>query len=248
MRSRKIGVEGLQHDLDGVRVHDLDGLDHLEVDAEARARRSVDLPLEAELDVLGGQLAEALVELHALPELERPHRAVRRERPALGEVRLDLGGGHLAVLDREAREAAVHEALDGLGLPEDARVRIEGVGLLGRDVEDLLLLGQRRGRRGQATSRPGRRSGGPQSGDGPEREPASGEARHGCPPCVESVTAGRRRSRRAAGRRRDRGPRADQDRVGHQRPPADRWGASPRAAGRRAGTPRHPPGSGCRQG
>ena len=144
-------VEGLQHDLHGVRVDDLDGLDHLEVHAEARARRPLDLPLEAELDVLGGQLAEALVELHALPELERPHRAVRRERPALGQVRLDLGGGDLAVLDREAREPPVHEALDGLGLPEDARVRIEGVGLLGRDVQDLLSGPGPRAARARAT-------------------------------------------------------------------------------------------------
>ena len=70
-------VEGLQRDLHRVRVDDLDGLDHVEVDAVARARRLVDLAVEAELDVLGRHLAEALVELHALLELERPDRARR---------------------------------------------------------------------------------------------------------------------------------------------------------------------------
>src|SRR5262249_61472270 len=48
------GIERLERDLDGVRVHDLDGLDDLEVDAVSRSRSLVDLPLEAELDILRG--------------------------------------------------------------------------------------------------------------------------------------------------------------------------------------------------
>src|SRR5438034_11528826 len=85
--------------------------------SDLRARRLVDLPLEAVLHVLRRQLAEALVELHALPELERPDRALGRQRPALGQVRLDLGRRDLAVLDGEARQPAEHEARDGLRLP-----------------------------------------------------------------------------------------------------------------------------------
>ena len=133
-------VKRLQDDLDGVGVDDLDGLDHVQVHAVARARRLLDLPLEAELHVLGGQLTEPLVELHAFLELERPDRALGRERPALGEVGLHLGRGDLAVLDGKARQPPEHEPRDGLRLPERARVRIERVRLLGRDVEDLPAL------------------------------------------------------------------------------------------------------------
>ncbi len=142
---QKDRVERLERDLKRVRIDDLDRLDHVEVDAVTGPRCLVDLALEAELDVLGRQLAVALVELHALPELERPDRAFRRERPALGQVRLDLRGGDLAVLDGEAREPAEHEAGDGLTLSERARVRVERVGLLGGDVEDLLLRLRGRG-------------------------------------------------------------------------------------------------------
>jgi len=63
-----------------------------------------------------------------------------------GQVRLDLCGGDLAVLDGEAREPAEHEAGDGLTLSERARVRVERIGLLGGDVEDLLLRLRGRGR------------------------------------------------------------------------------------------------------
>ena len=133
-------VVGLQRDLDRVRVEDLHGLDHVEVHAVAHAGRLLELPLEAELHVLGGQLAEALVELHALLELERPQRAVGRERPALGQIRLDFRRGDLAVLDGEAREPSEHEARDGLRLAQRAGVRVQRVGLLGRDVEDFLAL------------------------------------------------------------------------------------------------------------
>ena len=143
---QKDRIERLERDLQRVRIDDLDRLDHVEVDAVAGTRCFVDLALEAELDVLGRQLAVALVELHALPELERPDRAFRRERPALGQVRLDLCGGDLAVLDGEAREPAEHEAGDGLTLSERARVRVERIGLLGGDVEDLLLRLRGRGR------------------------------------------------------------------------------------------------------
>jgi hypothetical protein len=132
-------VEGLERDLHRVRIDHLDGLDHVEVHAEPGAGRPIDLALEAELHVLGPELAEPLVELHALAELEGPHGTVGRERPALGQIRLHLGGGDLAVLDGEPREPAVHEALDGLRLAENARVRVEGVGLFGRDVQDFLL-------------------------------------------------------------------------------------------------------------
>jgi hypothetical protein len=45
---------------------------------------------------------------------------------------------------------------------------------------------------------------------------------------VESVTADERRSRDAAGRRRDRGPRADRDRVGYAATSGGPLGASPR--------------------
>ena len=173
----KDGVEGLQRDLHRVRVDHLDGLDHPEVDAEARAGRPIDLAIEAELDVLGRELPEALVELHALLELERPHRAIGREGPALGEIRLDLGRGDLAVLDGEAREPPVHEALDGLRLPEDARVRVERFGLLGRDVQHLLLLGLGRWR-------PDHREQGEGCEDREEdqREPVPAMVRHGMPP------------------------------------------------------------------
>ena len=132
-------VVGLERDLHGVRVEHLDGLDDVQVHAVARARGLVDLSLEAELHVLGRHLAEALVELHALLELERPERAVGRQRPALGQVGLDLGRRDLAVLDGEPGQPPEHEAGDGLRLAERARVRVERVRLLGRDVEDLLL-------------------------------------------------------------------------------------------------------------
>src|SRR6185295_15493634 len=93
------------------------------------------------------------------------------------------------------------------------RVRVEGVGLLGRDVEHLLLLGQRVGRGGQRDEPDDQDQ--DEGGHGPERDERTDGARHGCPPGVNVVMAGRRRSRPAAVRRRDRGPRAGQDRVGH---------------------------------
>src|SRR5262249_26081872 len=180
------GIERLERDLDGVRVYDLDGLDDLEVDAVARPRSLVDLPLEAELDVLGGHLTVAFVELHALPELEGPHRAVGRERPTLGQVRLRLCRRDLAILDGEAGESTEHETRDGLGLSERARVRIERVGLLGRDVQDLALgLGERGARRGVPDKR------GQQACEGDERRrDVPSVTRHGYSPYLSGARNG----------------------------------------------------------
>src|SRR6266850_1360492 len=77
-------------------------------------------------DDRGGVERRAVVELHRLADLERPHLAVARDLPLLGQRGLDLGSGaavlHQTVehLPREARRDAVSDngrvELDGLAL------------------------------------------------------------------------------------------------------------------------------------
>ena len=145
------GIVLLEGDAHGVGIENSNVLDHVQVLGEAHAAFTPHLALEAVLDVLGGQLAVALVELHPLPQLEGPHGAVVRHRPAFRQVRLDLRGGHLLpndlravrrhfpdLLDGEASEAAIQQAHAGLRLAENAGVRIEGFLLLIGDLDDFL--------------------------------------------------------------------------------------------------------------
>ena len=162
MRSGKTGSKLLEGDAHGVGIDNGDVLDHVEVLGETHAAIAPHLALEAVFDVLGGQLTVALVELYALPQLEGPHGAVVRHRPAFRQVRLDFRGGHLLsndlravrcrfrdLLDGEAGEAAIQQAHAGLRLPENAGVRVEGFLLLVRNLDDLLARRVRGGKKSQ---------------------------------------------------------------------------------------------------
>ncbi len=75
----------LQGDPDGVLV---DGLDLVEILEVARERGTLGIGRAGQRieDVIGGELAVAVMALHAFAQAERPLLAVRRRFPALGEV------------------------------------------------------------------------------------------------------------------------------------------------------------------
>src|SRR6185503_9690820 len=127
------------------------------------ACRLLEQPLEGELDIVAGELL-AVVELHALPELERPGELVVRERPGFGELGLDR---HCLV---EAHELAVGEG--GATAPRERghELRVEA----GR----LVVLG------GDDAAAGLRRLG--------ESAPTEGERAEDGAACLEKVPAARR--------------------------------------------------------
>src|SRR5216117_2903140 len=97
-RREEPGEGLLRHELHGIAPRWLDPIDGDEV---RPPRRFLEEPIERELDVRGGQLL-AIVEGHALAELEGPREPVRADLPGLGQLR---HGVHLGV---EADELVVH--------------------------------------------------------------------------------------------------------------------------------------------
>jgi hypothetical protein len=74
----------------------------------------------------GGVERIAVVELHALAELERPHLAVARDVPLLGERRLDLGRG-AAVLHETVEDLSREARGDAVG--DDGRIELDRLAL-----------------------------------------------------------------------------------------------------------------------
>ena len=97
-RRQEPGEWLLRHELHGVAPRRLDPVDRDEV---GLARRPLEEPVERELHVGRRQLL-AVVELHALAQLERPDQAVTAHLPRLGELR---DGLHVGV---ETDELVVH--------------------------------------------------------------------------------------------------------------------------------------------
>ncbi len=71
----------LQHKADGVGIHRLDGLERPQLRGECRGLGIARL-LQAEHHVIGGELAEAAVELHAVAQVEGPGLAVLGRLPS----------------------------------------------------------------------------------------------------------------------------------------------------------------------
>ena len=121
-QGREEAGEGLLRDeLDRVAAG---GLDLVHGDEVRLSRRLLEQPVERELDVGGGQLL-AVVELHALPELEGPRRAILADLPRFGQ----LGHGvHVAV---EADELAVHHGRAPAPRQRGHQLRVEARRLRG---------------------------------------------------------------------------------------------------------------------
>jgi hypothetical protein len=101
------------------------GLDAIEMGAKERRRPALrvglEILLDGELDVLGGHLAEALVELHARAQLESPRPELVRGLPFGGEPRTILEG--LGIAHDQRIVDAVPQGLLGLaGAPRERRL------------------------------------------------------------------------------------------------------------------------------
>src|SRR2546422_11592514 len=87
------------------RLHPFDFLERERLHAFLR------VPLEAVLDVGGGELAAVerrqVLPLHALAQLERPHAVIGARRPRLGPIALEA---HVARAARLVGERVPHEA------------------------------------------------------------------------------------------------------------------------------------------
>ena len=130
----KPGIGRLQLELDGVGVQHLHLVDDLEIDARHRAGRLVDDPLDRGLHVLGIGLA-AVMEFHALADLEGPGLDVVAGGPALGQIGLQLA---VAV---DFRDAAVDEEvldvlLTDLGFRRVERIEARAEGHPERPLRD----------------------------------------------------------------------------------------------------------------
>jgi len=92
------------------------GLDAIEMGAKERRRPALrvglEILLDGELDVLGGHLTEALVELHARAQLEGPRPELVRGLPFGGEPRTILEG--LGIAHDQRIVDAVPQRLLGL--------------------------------------------------------------------------------------------------------------------------------------
>ena len=137
-----LGLGRIQGDADGAFVQRLDVVEppvELVVDAGLLVSGAV----QRELHIVGGELSEAAVELHALPQLERPGLEIVRVLPTLRHIRLEPLGVHLprhwpheATVDviqhgLVRRVGAAHGIQDtgvGRGQPvlENAAVRADG--------------------------------------------------------------------------------------------------------------------------
>ena len=138
-RERLLGDE-LHHVLAG-------RLDLVHRDEVGLAGGLLEEPVEGELDVRGGQLL-AVVELHALAQLEGPGEAVLARLPRLGQLGIRR---HVLV---EAHELAVHHGRAPAAGERGDELRVEpgGLGGLGRDQGAARLRGLRGG---AATDREG---------------------------------------------------------------------------------------------
>ena len=129
----------LQGDPDRVLV---DGLDLVEILEVARERGTLGVGGAGQRvdDVIGGELAIAVMALHALAQAERPLLAVRRRFPALGEIALHQCriGVHRALL--HPHEAVEHPVEERLVRRRRRQMRIEPAGIDRRhpDGEDRL--------------------------------------------------------------------------------------------------------------
>src|SRR5262245_388054 len=132
-------IVGIQGELDGVRVNNRNLLDHVDVLTDQHALGALELPLEAELHVLGRHLPTALVELYALTQLKRPLRAILRHRPAFCQIRLYFRRGHFTIFDRKARQAPIDETRHRLYWPLRAAMGVETLGFLGSKMQNSLL-------------------------------------------------------------------------------------------------------------
>ena len=139
----------LQHQADGVGIHRLDGLERPHLGGERRGLGIARL-LQAEHDVIGGEFAEAAVELHAVAQVEGPGLAVLGGFPLLGEIRLQRG--RIGAARREPHQAVEHQrggdAVDG----GDGEMRIELADVLRRHAEIQRGLRLRHGGRGERDS------------------------------------------------------------------------------------------------
>src|SRR5437773_1009450 len=139
------------------------GLDAVHRDEVRLPGRLLEEPVEGELDVGGGQLL-AVVEAHALAELEGPREPVRADLPGLGELR---HGGHLGV---EADELVVHHGRAAAARERRDELRVEA-GRLGRLRRDEGAARLRRLR---------------------VRGPADGERGEGCAAGFQEISSGPR--------------------------------------------------------
>ena len=133
----------------------LDLVDAREV-VRIRRRRLVARALDRIHRVVGRELAVAVVALHAAADLERPFRAGRIRRPALGEIGLDGFGIDRAGL--QAHEAVEHPAQQALVGRRRRDVRVELAGVGGAHADDQRLLLRVRDRRCKESSSPSPRS------------------------------------------------------------------------------------------
>lgn len=134
----------LQRDLDGVFVGGLDLVEGAIIRRKGRAFLGCG-PVQRIDRVCRGELAIAVMALHALAQLEGPFLAVRRGGPALGEVRFDEFGREFAGLDpHQPVEHPVQQRLAGrAGI--QMRVEHAGIRALHADGQHRLLCQRRRG-------------------------------------------------------------------------------------------------------
>ena len=126
-------------------VHDLGGLDHRRVETRLEGLLVAEDAVEEVLDGLGVERG-AVVELHALSQLEGPRQAVLGHRPRLGQPGLEL---HLRV---EPDEVLMHHPVHLLTGVRLGVLRVEAVGIgTGREGQrsapHRLLCGGRNGHR-----------------------------------------------------------------------------------------------------